>query len=349
MSVGSSTHASGAPARAADARLPEVIADFFLPEEERLDDRTRVLLWRVLSGVVGAIEADIRRHAARLLSARGSAADAEALLGGGGEALPRLMCAGLLRDPELMDELIARVRCDVLSAALTVDANGSPGGMLVRLSRSPDQAVSAAAAALIAAETRRTHVNENSGATGADLPADLHQRLSWWVAAAIRDSDVGDGATDQALAVAARHGSGADHDRLEAVAARLAVALDARPEDAPGLLIDAIHDGRLSLFVALLARALSLDHAVARALVIDRNDALLWRALRAVGMAREQLARVALALSDADPRRDIEAFADRLDDLAAIDPADARAALAPLALPRDFRAAIAALARAGRR
>jgi len=52
-----------------------------------------------------------------------------------------------------------------------------------------------------------------------------------------------------------------------------------------------------------------------------------------------------LLLSDADPRRDIEAFADQLDTIAAIPVLAAREALAPLSLHPDFRRAIRAIER----
>ena len=48
-----------------------------------------------------------------------------------------------------------------------------------------------------------------------------------------------------------------------------------------------------------------------------------------------------------DPRRDLEKFADTLDTIAAIAPAEARNALAPLRLDPDYRAARIALQRGG--
>ena len=58
---------------------------------------------------------------------------------------------------------------------------------------------------------------------------------------------------------------------------------------------------------------------------------------------------IGLALADADPRRDIESFADALDSIASVAVDDARAAIAPLAMHREVRAALRALAGADRR
>lgn len=336
----------------AEARLAGTIADFFLDADSRLDDRTRLTLAHVLGGIVGAIEADIRRHAARLLAGTGGTARAEALLTHGG-VIERLTRAGLLRDEALMDELVARVRHDLIADALPVAIAGpDEASLLVRLAGVPDTVVASAANALLAAESRRRAANENGTVAGSELPADLHHRLVWWIAAAIREGVVDPGAeedraiADAALRALAAHDEG---DRPEAVATRLAAAIDARPDELAALLVESLGDRRLALFVAVLARAIGLDFDQARALTLEPEGDRLWLALRAADLDRATVARIGLALSDADPRRDIEAFADALDDIAAVPVAEARAALAPLSLHRDFRAALGALTRSERR
>lgn len=328
----------GTPARV-EPRLAAEITDFFLPDDARLDDRTRLAIARMLTELIGAIEADIRRHAARLLVGRGRDAAAEALATGGGGAIARLTAAGLLRDPELMEEVIARTRGALIADALppTDEVDERPS-LLLRLADLPDGVVAAAAQALLAADSRRP-------GSGSELTAELHHRLVWWIAAAIRDPGNRDPLVDRAIADAAQrclfaHDEG---ERPEALAARLAAAIDPLPAEVPPLLVEALGDRRLTLFVAILARALRLDVDVARALVLEPEGERLWPALRAIGMERADIARVALSLADADPRRDIELFADRLDAIAAISPDAAHEAIGPLALPRDFRFAIKAL------
>ena len=71
----------------------------------------------------------------------------------------------------------------------------------------------------------------------------------------------------------------------------------------------------------------------------------LYVALRALDCSRALLATIAAALAAADPRRDLEAFADALDPLMALDPATARDSLASLRMPAAYRAARTALAR----
>ena len=332
--------ARAARARAqADARLRGAIDDLFLPDDARLDERSRLALTRLLAETVDALEQELRRQAARLLAARGATAAAETLLAGGGAA-ERLTRAGLLRDEALVEALVAAVRHRILAEALPVSVGGpDEASLLVRLAAVPDRVVAAAARALLVADAR----------SGVTLPAEVQHRLVWWVAAAIRPN-AGDADADRAIAEAALRSLGA-HDEGEAtdaIAMRLAAAIDARLDELAPLLTEALGDRRLSLFVAVLAHALGLDYAQAQALVLEPEGERLWLALRAAQLDRATIARVALALSDADPRRDIEAFADELDRITAVDPAEARLALAPETLGRDFRAAIRALARAGR-
>lgn len=330
----------------ADADLTVAIADFFLTDTARLNERTRAALGDAVRGIVGVVETAIRRHAARQLAGRGMPERAEALLVARPAAMTRLLRAGVLRDPELMAELIARVRQDLLAEMLPVATAGpDEPSLLVRLAAAPDLAVARAAATLLAVDNRRRAARENDEVAGTELPAALHGRLVWWVAAAVRDGEEAE--LDQAIVEAALR-TIATHDegeRADAAAMRLALAIDPRPDELPALLVEAIGDRRPSFFAALLAHALDLPHDRTRALTLDADSDRLWLALRAVGLDRPSIARIGLALADADPARDIEELADQLDAIAAIGSPEARAALASLALHRDYRAAIAILAR----
>lgn len=336
----------------ADSRLTGEISDFHLPADARLDERTRLAIARTLHAIVSGIEADIRRHAARVLSKRGSDGRADALLEGRPDVMARLERAGLLRDRRLMDELIARVRCDTIAAALPARvASPDQASLLLRLTDTDDTVVAAAAKALLAAETRRRATADQGTAGTSELPAELHHQLVWWVAASIREAVTArageDAATDRAIVEAAQRSLSAhdEGERAENLATRLAIAVDARPDELGSLLIEALGDRRLTLFVALLGRAIDVDHDGARAITLEPEGDRLWLALRAAALDRAQIAQIALALADADPRRDIEAFADDLDAIAAVPVDSARSALAPLTLHHDLRLAIDALTR----
>lgn len=340
----------------ADERLRGAIDDFLLPDAARLDDRMRSALATTLDGLVSGVALGLRGHAARLLASRDAAALGDALRGDAMPILGRLVVAGMLRDDDMMRELIGRVLQDGLADALPVEAPDDPdrASLLPRLVQSSDGVVATSALALLAAESRRRLPASPGQPVSSELPAEVHHRLVWWITAALRErfvSAAGDAAAmlDRALAEAALR-SIAAHDegeRLEAAASRLAVALDPSAAELPGLLIESLADRRLSLFVALLGHALGLDYGDAREIVLDPAADRLWLLLRALELDRTAIARIGLALSDADPRRDLDQFADLLDGIAALDPASARHALAPLTVHRDYRAAVTALARTG--
>ncbi|MDF7777119.1 DUF2336 domain-containing protein [Sphingomonas sp. AOB5] len=359
---GSATGARKLLARAAAAEtcayraLVVATDDFFLPEEQRLDERTRSAMAVLLRGLVETVEAEIREHATRLLASRGESVLAQALANDTAPVLSRLSRSGLLRDPELMTELMARVRQELVGNALPMQGAIDPErpSLINRFVQHPDRVVAAGAMAVLIAESRRRGSPESGQLSQTELPAELHHRLVWWVAAAIRErvGDAAEGAfdaLDRALSDAATRSLTAydEGDRLEATAMRFAAAIDAQPQELPQLLVESLGDRRIVLFNALLAHALGVPYSLARDVVLDPAGDRLWLALRALELSRDTVAKVGYALCEADPRRDLEKFADTLDAIAAIGAGEARAALSPLKLHPDYRAAVLALGRAG--
>jgi hypothetical protein len=349
-----------ARAAAADAcayrGLKIAIDDFFLPEDQRLDERTRSALAVLLRGMVETVEAEVREHGARLLGSRGEAKLAKALGDNENPVLARLAQSGLLRDPELMAELMARVRQELLGNALPMAAPDDPErpSLINRFVQHPDRVVAASAMAVLIAESRRRGSPESGQLSQTELPAELHHRLVWWVAAALRErvAEETEGnfdALDRALSDAAQRSLTAydEGDRLEAAAMRFAAAIDAQPGELPGLLVESLGDRRIVLFTALLAHAMGVGYPLARDIVLDPEADRLWLAFRALDLTRDTIAKAGYALCEADPRRDLESFADTLDAIASIGAAEARNALAPMKLHPDYRAAVLALGRAG--
>lgn len=332
--------------RRADDRLATAIDDFFLPDRDRLDEHTRAAIAQTVATTIGAIEREVSSHAARLLVARGRGEAAFQLERDPAGVLDRLLGSGLLRDPELMRELLALARLDLIDEALA--ANRAPGTvptLLTRLSEGEDIVVRHRAVAFLIADNRRRH----GAADAVMLPSDLHQRLVWWVAAALRERFVpaGDAVSDKALSEAAARSLAAHDDgaRVEVAAMQLAIVVDAPADILPYVLVEALNEARLALFVAFLAHALGVEGAEARALVLEPHGDRLWLALRTLGFDREALAEIGWRLTEADRDRNVELLADTIDAAATVTPEAAAPVIAALTLNRDFRAAVRALAR----
>lgn len=334
--------------------LAASIDDFFLADAGRLDERTRLALARLLRALVETVASEVRGHAVRLLRAQGEDVAADAL--DGADVFARLRGAGLLRDGALMAELIGRVRQELIAGFMPAQAPDEPDrpSLINRLVQQPDRLLAQGAMAVLVAESRRHGVAEMGPLAQSDLPAELHHRLAWWVAAALREAGAAAHgapvALDRALAEAAQRSLAAhdEGDRLEAAVMRLAAAVDAQADELAALMTEALGDRRVPLFAGLLAHALGVDYALARDIALEPDGARLWIALRALEFERKPIARIGVALCEADPRRDVEAFAELLDAIMAVAPGEARDALSTLRLPADFRAAILALEGRGR-
>lgn len=328
--------AASADARVA-RRLLAAAADLSAGDDERLDDEARSTIAAMLARLVDAIEADLRHYAGRAVAAasipstRGSLAE-------------RLVRAGLLEDSELVAELVARARSEIISNRLPADPIETPDrpSLLARLANDPDRVVAHAAAALMAAEARRRGTGPDAGRD--DLPAELHHRLVWWVAAALRPADA-TGAVDAALVDAARrvlaaHDEGA---RIEAAAQRLAAALEPVEGSIGAMIEEALADRRLALVIEFIAHRLGVEPGLSRDIVLDPDADRLLLALRALNVPNEDMAAIGIALCEADRRRDPEALIASIDAVTAMSVEAARDALSGLRLPAAYRDAARAL------
>lgn len=327
-------------------RLAAAAADLHLTDADRLDDRYRLALHHMIAHSCALVEGDLRQFAARLLVSRGLPEPALALSEAGTVVYPALRDVGLLGDAAFMRAMLGRTGLALMAERLPVAAAPSERpSLLARLVEHRDGVVAAAAASMMAADARR-HDALDGPAPRNDIAAEQQHQLVWWSAAALHrafaDTSDDSAAFDRALIEAAERAL-AVHDegeRAEAAAMRLVATLAPPPVERGDLLAEALADRRPGLFTALLAQAIGLGFDRVRDVLIDAESDRLWLMLRAAALDRATIARLGLALCEATPGRDVEAFADRLDAVMAVSPAAAEAALAPLLRPDDLRAAL---------
>lgn len=330
----------------------EMLGDFFLSDAARMDERTRAALGAALGAHVAAVERALRQHAGRVLAGAGGGALAAVLAQGPLRVEAVLRFTGLLQSSALMHELSARVRQELLDADMP-PAEAAPDRpiMLTGLAEHPDALIAGSARALQRALGERRNAREAGRVPANALPAELHHQLVWQSAAALRTvfavpDALANAALDRALTEAALR-SLAGHDegeRAETVAMRLAAALDTPSAELAAFAARALRESGVLFFCALLAHGLAIAYESVRDMVLDPVGDRLWLALRALGFDRASVAHIGLALCDADPRRDVERFADEIGAIMAVTPEAALGALARTRLHPDFREAVLALA-----
>ena len=168
----------GYPARSAGRRrLPTVRKDFFLDPRDRLTEQERALMTAMLAELLGTI-ADEVRGALPPGSVAANDEDSQQLL-------RQLTSAGLLDHADLIALLLRRADEERIANAIRARSNPR-GGFLQALIADDDEALSAAAMALILARGRRRNRLGQPRIEFEDLPTPLARSLAHSVAACLR-------------------------------------------------------------------------------------------------------------------------------------------------------------------
>lgn len=341
--------AANASTRARRRRTAEV-RDLLSDAEARLDERTRTAAGGCLTALVGAVEGMIRERATAYLVEHGAADAARELAAMAIDMTGLLAESGILSETALIEEVLGRVGEALLAEHLPIDLGGASDstGLVLRLTASKDAKVADAARAMLAADAARRAEIEGEPSSG-DLPAALRAHLAWPMAAILRGRMAYDAVIDAALSHAASQvvGSIGEVHPLEATAMRLAKAIAPDADELPLVVQEALGDRRLSLAIALIARALGSDYAAVRDLMLDPEGERLWLAMRALDFERSAIARIGYLMCEADGRRSTEAFADLLDPVMQISVDAAAQAVAELRLPHAYRDALHLLQQRG--
>ncbi|TDN86525.1 hypothetical protein [Stakelama pacifica] len=330
------------------ARAADRIADLMLDDLHRLDDRARFSVRSRIDAIITALQSDLRRHAVRALSAGGDAELAERM-NKAPDLAGRLRRSRALRNSGLLEDVLDCTRLDLLAAKLPPQALTHPEdvGLTARLARSDDHSVAACAVAMLASEGRRRASLDKDRLSGSDLRGEQYRSLVWLIAAALRRSagivpDRRMMALDRALIDAARRSLAAydEGERLEASAMRLARVIDFGADDLAPLLEAALGERRIVLFTALFAHGLGVGYETVRELLLADRPERFWIALRALGLPRDALTRIASAVGEAKGGNEVEALADRIDDVNGLDRERAMSLFLPAQLDDQYRAAL---------
>ncbi|HEX4736768.1 MAG TPA: DUF2336 domain-containing protein [Allosphingosinicella sp.] len=324
----------------ARARLAAAAADLRLAESDRLTEWQRRTMLALLDRLIGSVEDDLRSGLAARLPAEDHDAAHAALSSAQIEIARPLLDDAAPWDPALVALLLRRAEEHRLQVGAADHA------LLVELSGSDDEAVAAAAMALLVAQSRRLDSFLEPLLLRTELPAELEHGLVWTIAASLRaylvgTHDVSPPIADRALAEAAgellaRYDEG---ETFAALALRLARALDAARRLDGRTIARMPREAGLPLLLAALSVRSGLPADACWELVADpaaRGAVLL---LRAADLPRDAAAAILFALHG--DRETVVAEFERFD---GVDPADAAALLTLWRADPAYRAAVASLA-----
>jgi len=287
-------------ARAADgarARLTGALNDLFRTPEYRLSDRDHATMTRMLSMLVESIEHDMRTHLITLAPVSDSPILVEEFSDPEfGIAGPKLARSRVMRDADLAAVLLRHSDEHHIGRSLRASyprGDVGTGALMERLTSHGDAAIADAAASLLVAESRRSDRFGDPVLNRADLPIELQHRMTWWIAAALRDhmllkSDIDLAAADRAL-VSAVTAMMAGYDERETVDARaheLAIRLARANMLDDQMLAALLYEGQLAAWVSALAVRATIDSAAIWTMLADQDVSRLTLLLRSISMER---------------------------------------------------------------
>lgn len=287
------------------------VSDLFLSPKGRLSDRERSLMSDILVGLITDMEMTVRREIAERLAQDDSVSHDLAVFLANDEievARPILLRSGVLQDVDLIEIIKRRTQQHMLAIARrkTLSENVSDalvdnGGedVIETLLKNRDAVLSRRALEYIVEESKQVDRFQRPLLARNDLPPELAHRIFWWVSAALRQHimknfQVDEEFVDDLIADTTR--SVIDKDdaarNSSSAAERLAGRLDEAGELSETLLVRAMHQGKINIFTAGLARLCRVELQTAERIVHDTEGEALAVAWKALGFERSNLATV---------------------------------------------------------
>jgi len=280
----------------------DALSDLFVADGGGLGQSERALMYEILHRVVRDIERAMRAEVSRQLALQPDVPRdlARALANDEIEvAYPILTLSTVLLDEDLIDvargrtiehQLAIAGRPDVSEAVSEALVGLGGESVITTLLRNPNARIAGATLEYLVEESKRVNAFQEPILRRADLPKSLAERMVFWVSAALRqyildNFDIGEGAVDDALEATA-------FDVIRSAPARqrrsseLAAALGEDGVLSPDLLVSALREGEMRLFVALFERMTGLGERLVMDLVREPGAEGLAIACKASGIGK---------------------------------------------------------------
>jgi uncharacterized protein (DUF2336 family) len=299
-------------------RLAEAMVDMFAARGRDLTERERTLMVDILKRVLREIEHSVRKRISADLAAREEAPHALISFLANDDidvAYPILSQSRVLQDADLIEvirnrtlehQLAIAVRFHVSEAVTDALVQTGNETVITEMLRNPDAEISAATMDYLVEQSQRLNTFQEPILRREELPPDVAKRMFMWVSAALRkyilsefglDADT----VDDLLEKAAREGLATEVGTHRPSAEALADKLHEKGDIDADLLISALHDGEIALFIQLFARMASMRPTLVQRMLFEPGGEGLAIACKALRFEREDFSVLFLLSRQARP------------------------------------------------
>lgn len=287
-------------------QLAETISDLFDAESRSISDRERVLMFEILHQIILDTEMTVRQIVGAHVATLADAPEGLVNLLANDDvevAFPVLTESSVLRDKELIEIIRHRALEHQLAISIRHTVSEDVSEALVRegdenvilnLLRNSGAKISSTTMEYLVDESQRVNSFQEPILRREDLAPHLAKRMYMWVSAALRTHIVENFNFDKAelddlLEKAALEASGTEVPGQEASKADvLAEELDERDSVKPILLIEALRDSQVHLFVSLFRRLTGLRQTLITRFILEPTGEGLAIACKATGFDRDE-------------------------------------------------------------
>lgn len=292
------------------SRLTAIILDLFDEQGGTLTERQRALMFGILQSVINDIEVSVRQAVAgRMALMDDVPRDIVSKLANDtiNVAFPILEKSGLLRDEDLIE--VIKLRTEEHMLAITMrqqvsepvsDAIVETGreSVIVSLLRNANARISENTMGYLVEQSRRVDSFQEPILKREDLKPELAKRMFLWVSAALREHiveqfDLDKGTVDELLEqVTSEEIAATGANARQSKASELADALKDEGMVTVDILLTALAEGEVPLFIALFAKVTKLREFLVQRLVFEPGGEGLAIASKAIGMSQGDFLRL---------------------------------------------------------
>ncbi len=307
------------------ARLTEIIVDLFDNQASVLNERQRSLMFGILQSIVDEIEASVRQAVAGRLALFDDVPRDLVIRLANDEiriAYPMLKDSGLLRDADLIEVIKHRTEEHMLAITLRGNVSETVSDALVETGRqpviisllkNPNAEISSQTMEYLVEQSKRVDSFQDPILTRSELDPELAKKMFLWVSAALRqhiveEFDLDRAVVDELLEDVAQRETSNRHDTPQRKVERLADALKSEGLVTVDMLLTALREGEIPLFVALFAKVTKLREHLVQRLLFEPGGEGLAIACRGIGMSIDEFKRIYISShsAKAGPAGDIE-------------------------------------------